>query len=489
MRRWTALAGLLLTVLAGTARAATPGVGAPPAPGPALPLAVPAFESFTFDNGLRVVLAPRRGVPLVTAQVVLLAGREADPTGRAGLAAMTGTLAAKGARRGGADVGAAELARQAEALGGTLDTATGWRSSGVGMTVTTPRLAAALALLADVVRAPLLAADELDRARTQALDALRVSLDSPGELAGMAARRAFWGASVYGDSATAASLQRLSVDDVRRFHQRHWRPDRAVVVLAGDIDAAQARALVAPAFAAWARPGAPPPPEAGGRAAAPVVPPLVWVDLPGSGQSGVVLTAPYAALGAADLRVAEVADSLVGGGYSSRLNQAIRIERGLSYGAFSSAEPHPAGGLWMAQAQTKHRSAAEVVALMRAAALRVAAEAPPAAELDARKEALIGTFASRLQTTAGLAALVAAQLAQGRPLDELARRADAVRAVTPAQVRDFAARHWQAGSLRAVVVGDWQAAGDAVPAPGDGVLRLPRSALDLEQPGLGATPR
>jgi zinc protease len=210
--------------------------------------------------------------------------------------------------------------------------------------------------------------------------------------------------------------------------------------------------------------------------------------MPGSGQSGVVVSAPFAALGDADQEVGEVANTLLGAGYSSRLNQVVRIERGLSYGAFSSAESHPEGGRWAAQAQTKHASAAEVVQLMRDAALRVAAEAPPAAELDARKAALIGGFASRLQTSAGLASLVAAQLAQGRSLDELARRVERVRSVTPAQVQAFAARHWKPGSLRAVVAGDWAAAGDSVKALGEDVQRVPQDRLDLERPSLLKAP-
>lgn len=479
--RTTAL--LLIAALAGAARAATPGVDAPPEPGPALPIAVPSFESFTLANGLRVVLAPRRSVPLVSAQVLVLAGQEADGPGRAGLAASLATLLTKGALRHGQPVDAATLARQAEALGGSLESGAGWRSTTLGMTVTTPKLPAALALLADATRAPLLQAEEFDRARTQALDGLKVALEAPGSVAELAARRAGWGGSLYGQVMTPASLQRLTVDDVKRFHATHWRPDRAVLVLAGDIDAAAARPLAESAFGGWARPEAPTP-ATGGSAPAPTLPPVVWLDLPGSGQSAVLVSAPTLPLGAPEARVAEVAHTLLGGGYSARLNQVIRIERGLSYGAFGGAELHPAAGLWQGQAQTKHQSAAEVAGLMREQLLRIAREPAPAAELEARKAALIGGFANRLQTTAGLAGLVAGVVAQGRDPAELAQRVDQIRAVTPEQVRDFAARHWKPEALRVTIAGDWAAAGDGVRALGDGVLRIPRAQLDLDRPEL-----
>lgn len=489
-----ALAVALAMALSGAVAAAIPApIPAPaaipeaPPPGPALPIAVPAIASQVLDNGLRVVVAPRPGLPLVTAQVLVLAGREADPPDRAGLAAMTTTLLARGAVRDGQAVDAATLVRQAEALGGSLDTATGWRSSSVGMTVTTPRLPAALALLADVVRRPLLAPEELDRERERALDALRVALDNPGSVAGLAAARAWWGDSVYGSTSTAATLARLRADALRAFHAAHWRPDRVVLVLAGDVEAGAARALAQSAFGDWARPDAAPP-SARGTAATPAVPPVLWVDMPGSGQSAVTVSAPAEPLGHADEVVGDVAQTLLGGGYSARLNQVIRIERGLSYGAFGGSEAHPAGGRWTGQAQTKHASAPEVARLMRDAVARLVREPAPAAELAARQASLVGGFARRLETTAGLASLVAGEIAAGRDPAALAGRIDAVRAVTPAQVQAYAARWWAPEALRVVIAGDWAAAGDSVKALGaaDALLRLPAAALDLDRPALRA---
>jgi zinc protease len=210
----------------------------------------------------------------------------------------------------------------------------------------------------------------------------------------------------------------------------------------------------------------------------------VLVDMPGSGQSGVVVVAPFAALGAADRRVGEVAHAVLGGGYSARLNQQVRIRRGLSYGASASAEPQPGGGMWTAQAQTQHATALEVLQLLREETLRLAQQPPGAAELAARQAALIGSFARRLETTAGLAAALGNQLAQGRPLAELSRYVDEVKAVTPQQVSDFAARHWRPDALRAVVAGDLQAAGPALRESDPGALVRPLAGLDLERADL-----
>ena len=477
-------AGFGLWLPAG-ARAATPGIELPPEAGPPRPLQLPDFAQATLDNGLRIVVAPRARLPLVSVSVLLLAGREADPAGRAGLASTTVDLLGKGALRGGRPVGATELARQAEALGGTLDSGSGWRSASIGMTVTTPKLPAALALLADLVRRPLLDAEELERARAQALDGLRLTLANPGEVAGLVARRIFWGDGPWAASPTPASLQRIVRDDVRAFHEGRYRPERCIVVLAGAVSAREARALVQSRFGDW-RPRAAAAPAIVAMAPAPIAQRTVFVDMPGSGQSGVVITAPFSAMDAADRRIGDVASAVLGAGYSSRLNLEVRIKRGLSYGVGAGAETQPGGGMWSARAQTQHATAAQVLELMRDETLKLGREAPAAEELAARQATLVGSFARRLETTAGIASVLGGHLAQGRPLTELARYAEMVLAVTPAQVQDFAARHWSAEALRSVVAGDLGAAGEALRQVDAQALVRRLDGIDLERADLGS---
>jgi zinc protease len=117
---------------------------------------------------------------------------------------------------------------------------------------------------------------------------------------------------------------------------------------------------------------------------------------------------------------------------------------------------------------------------MRAELLRLGEAPPEPDELAARKALMLGSFARRFETTSGLAALLATQVAQGRPLAALARYGDEVQAVSPEQVRDFAARHWVADTLHGVIVGDTRAAG----AAGTDTLRLTLPTLNLDSPTL-----
>ncbi len=484
------LAPLLMLVMVmalfAPVRAATPGVDAPPEPGPPRPLVLPPVSEQTLAGGLKLLVVPRAGLPLVTAALYVRAGREVDPADRAGLSILTGNLLVKGALRDGREIAAPQIAREAEALGSTLDVSTSWRVTSLQMTVTPPKLDAALALIAEAARAPLLRSDELDRARTLALDGLRVSLANPGDVAALAARRAFWGASPYGASMTPASLERLQRSDVQAFHARWYRPGNSLLVLAGDVTASQALAFASRHFEAWRGDGPASEPIAG-------APPLsiadssLLIEMPGSGQSGVMLVAPFAALRAPDRRIGEVAAALVGGGYSARLNQEIRIKRGLSYGAFGGGESQVAGGMFIARTQTQNSTAMQVAQLMRDELLRMGREEAPGDELDARKATLVGSFARQLDTTQGLADQVASQWFQGRPLAELARYVDEVMAVTPAQVREFAAKHWTPSALRTVIAGDVPAATESAASAASAAsadprpLRIPIATLDLEQ--------
>ena len=482
----------LAVLLAGAppSRAGTPGVDEPPPAQPPRPLTLPTLHESMLANGLTVVVAPRPALPVVSITLLLRAGPEADPPDRPGVAAMTSTLWPKGALRAGRPVPAAELARQAEALGGGLDSHSGWGASTLSMTVSSPRMDEALALLADVLRHPLLAADELARARTQALDGLRVTMGNPSDVAAMALRRSFWGNSAYGQVSTPAALQRLQRADVQAFQAEWVRPDRVALVLVGDVTPEQGRALAQRLLGDWRASTATPAAPTSTPAPAPPAPQaaaLVLIDMPGSGQTGVALAAPYIGSGLAqrpERYAGLVAQAVLGGGYSARLNQEVRIKRGLSYGAAASAESQPSGGMFTASAQTNHPTAAEVLQLLRDEVTRLADTPPGADELAARQATLVGSFARRLETTSGLSALLVGQLAQGRPLVDLVNYTPGLLAVTPAQVQAFARRHWPAAGLRAVVAGDLAAAGDSLATQTPPALRLTLGELDLAQAGL-----
>lgn len=472
---------MAICATAATAQSAADFPATPPAPGPAPTLHVPVPEAFTLGNGLRVVVARRAGAPLVTAQLRVRSGGEVDPVGKAGLADLTATLLTRGA----AGMTAPQIAAAAEALGGSLESGADWDESEVGITVTTPKLPAALDLLADVVRQPTFAAEELERARSQAQDNLRLLLSRPTGMAQLVASRAVFGAGAYGHprGGTADSLAHVARADVVQLHGTWYRPDNAILVFAGDIEPAQAHALAQKAFGDWQRPAAALPHRDEGATGSQALA-LLAIDQPGAGQAGVVAAHAGIRRDAPDWYAGTVANAVLGGSYSARLNEEIRIKRGLSYGAGSRLQTLRDGGAWLASAQTKNPSAPQVVDLMLQQFAGLAAEPVPAAELAARKATLVGGYGRSLETTAGLAERVADLALYDIDLAELGRYIERVQAVTPAAIQAFAKAHLGSAGTHVVVVGDASQFGAALKKAHPDVVAIPAKQVDLDSPDL-----
>jgi zinc protease len=459
-----------------SALARAQGFDSPPLPGPPRPISVAVPTEQRLPNGLRVVVAERPGVQLITAELLVLSGSETDPAGKAGLASMTAELLAKGTKRHSAT----QLALAAESLGGALDGGAGWQEASVGMTVAVPKIDAALDLVSEVVQAPAFAQAELDRLRSQSLDELKVAYSRPGTLASLSTQRLLFGAGAYGHPAggTPASLQRIVRGDLVAMHAAAFRPDNAVLILAGDLDAATGLQLAERHFGAWkaatadAVPGAPQPNAELPQATA-------VIDMPQAGQAAVVVAVPLPRVGT-DRATAVVTNAILGGGFSSRLNQEIRIRRGLSYSAGSGLDLRPDGGSLRASVQTKNESAAEVAGLVEAELDRLVTTPVGEDELAARKATLIGEVSRSVETTAGLGATVSALVVDGRPLSDLRGRIQALSDVSSADVQRYAAAHFGAAGRRVVVAGQADRFADALKAVAPGLIVVPARRLDLD---------
>ncbi|MBI2820845.1 MAG: insulinase family protein [Acidobacteria bacterium] len=446
----TALMALLLSVTESAQSQQTP----PPAGAPRSPVLPQPVEK-TLKNGLRVIAVERSGVPLVSATVVIRSGAEADPAQLWGLAAMTGSLLTEGTRSRTAP----QIAEAVEALGGSIESGAAWDASTAGIHVMSSKIEPALEILADVVLLPAFSEEEIERQRQQTLDQMQITLKQPGTLARLAAARLLYGDTPYGHplAGTPESVRRIRREDIVRLHAAFYRPDNAIVVLAGDIRPRSALELSERLFGGWEKPQQPPPAPGFGSKGAPSPGRRVLViDKADAGQAAVVLTRPGLQRADPGYFTALVANSVLGGGYSARLNQEIRIKRGLSYGASSYLEARRDVGPFVAAVQTKNESGAEVASLLASQLESLASQPIPEAELAPRKAALIGSFGRSLETTGGLAGQFASLALYGLPLNEITRTIDKVQAVTASEVQQFVRSRLAAAEASIVIVGQAQ---------------------------------
>ncbi|MBV9925145.1 MAG: insulinase family protein [Acidobacteria bacterium] len=456
----------------------------PPPPAAPHSVNVPKPVERTLPNGLRVVVIENHSTPLVAAQLLVKNGGEADPASLSGLADMTAELLTKGTKTRTAP----QIAQEIEALGGVLNSGAGWDASRASVNVLSSKAEPALSILADVARNPVFADEEIERLRQQSLDSLSVDMNNPGTLAGWVASRVVFGDSPYGHpvTGTPASIQRIQRKDVADFHARYYRPDNAVLVFGGDMKAEDAFKLAGRLFGDWAKPSNALTASAAPRVEGAAKQRVVVVDMPGAGQAAVVFVRRGIARTDPDFYTGVVANSVLSG-YSGRLNQEIRIKRGLSYGARSSLDTRRDVGPFVASAQTKNQSGAEVAALLMGELSRLSSEAVSEAELTPRKAVVIGNFGRSLETTEGLVGQVASLALYGLSLDEINRYIASVQAVTPAQIQKFAGSRLGATDANIVIVGDAKDFIEPLRKQFPNVEVIKRDELDLDSGKLRKT--
>ena len=293
--------------------------------------------------------------------------------------------------------------------------------------------------------------DELDLLRSQYLDGLAYNLKQPGFLANYAASRYTFGEHPAGG--TPDSLKAITRNDIVDFHKTHYRPDNSVLIFAGDITQMKANAAAVKFFGKWKgvritmMETLPAASEIAAAASKTSPRRILVIDLPNSGQAAVKYVrrlevgrtkCHLSSCAASDVFFpATVMNSVLGGGYSSRLNQEIRIKRGLSYGAGSGVAWRAGQANFSTSTQTKTESAAEVAELVLKEIERLASTSVPVTELDPRKLVLTGGFGQELETTAGLAGRIGDLYAFEQKPSELNVYNSSVRGVTDAQIRSF----------------------------------------------------
>jgi zinc protease len=451
----------------------------PPAAAAPVDARIPATSQRALANGLRVIVAPNRALPLISADLRAASGGSADPRDRAGLAGMTADLLT----RGTTTRSATEIARQIESLGASISSGAGVDSSAASLQTRSDRADEAFTVFADVARNPAFAEEELDRARQQALDGLQVALSQPGSIAGFAMTRAIYGEGPYGGVASERSLTAITREDMSAFHRAHWRPDNAVLVITGDVSPEQGFALAERHFGDWPAPTGPAPARPDASAHAPA-PRTIVVDLPQTGQAAVAMGLRGAARTDPDYFPLLVANNVLGGGYSARLNTEIRIRRGLSYGASSSLQARMAPGPIVASAQTRNDAAVQVYELMRAEIDRIGDALVPEQELTARKAVLIGSFGRAVETTSGLAGQISTLALFGLPPERLGTYIADVSSITPEQARAAAARYFDPDRADLVVVGDARHFFDGLRRVRPNAERIAVSDLNLDREAL-----
>ncbi len=420
----------------------------PPAPLPMEEVAFPGYAERTLRSGARLIVVRNDEQPVASVSLVVRAGDADGPPGLPGVADMTASLLDKGTTTRDAR----EIAEAVDFIGARLSVSASADWTVVGTTVLTEFLDEALDVVADVVMNPTFPENELETQRARDLSALRLQLSQPGALANRQFLAEVYGQHPYGASPTPASVSGLTRDHLVAFHRTHYVPGNALFVVAGAVEADEVARQIDEAFLGWsgeAPPGGerPAPPTRSARE-------LVFVHKPGSVQAVIQVGHLMPSATGTDWATFDVANEVLGGSYTSWLNNILRAQKGWTYGAGSSAAERPDAGHFRARTQSRNEVADSALATMLELLDRIRSEPVPAEDLEQAQSYLTGSFPLSIETPSQIAGQVVSNTLLGRPPSYLEVYRSRLAAVDAADVQASARELLHPERAVVVVVGD-----------------------------------
>ena len=453
LRMWRpALAGLVLVAASVTLAAQQPDRKQPPPLGPAPALKLPAIQKQLLSNGLAVWIVEHHEVPLAQINLIVRSGSAADPIGKYGVGSLTAAMLDEGA----GTRSSLDLADAIEFLGANLSTASSFDASSVRMSVPVSKLAEALPLMSDVALRPSFPVSELDRLRKERLTGLLQARDNAGALIQLAFPRIVFGPTHrYGTSANGlpATIEALTVDDLKTFYRSHFRPDNATLLVVGDLAPATALPMLEKAFGNWKADGMAPL-----VADVPNAPQLTkrqvyLVDKPEAAQSQIRIGWVGVSRSTPDYAVLEVLNTVLGGSFTSRLNQNLREKNGYAYGASSGFDMRLSAGPFLAAAGVQTDKTADALKEFFNELNGILTPVPPDELAKARNYVALG-FPGEFETTSDMARKLEELVIYNLPDTTFSNFVPSVTAVTAADLQRAAARFVQPERMAVVVVGD-----------------------------------
>jgi zinc protease len=414
-------------------------------------LRLPETVEASLANGMSVVAAERHALPLVAVRLEIWAGAAFDPRDRDGLVDFTGQLLRRGTHRRNNE-GAVD--RTVERVGGVLGIDVDADSIGISISLPSEHLDVALDVVADLARSPLFAAAEVNAAKRRTLASLTTDLDDPSTIADKATSTVLLGEHPYAHptGGWSRTVSRFKRAEVVSLYRRLFAPERAHLFVVGDVEAARVQTLAKKYFGQWhAWPGEPlpdiplPQPLSGKR--------VVIIDKDDATQTQLRLATVGLPRGHADYFPTMVAAGVLGGGFTSRLMEEIRVNRGLSYGASARLYCYRFGGELAVSTFTKTETTAEAVQVALDVCRNFAAHGPSAEELERTATYLNGLFPLQLETNEQIARTLADLRLYQLGDDYVSRFRDRVRGVDANAARTAGANYFPTDRYALVAVG------------------------------------
>ncbi|MBA2689471.1 MAG: insulinase family protein, partial [Burkholderiales bacterium] len=421
-----------------------------PPPGKPRPLSLPRGDTFQLANGLTVIHHRKPDLPLVSMELALRSGNEANPPGKPGLTSFTADMLDEGT----ASRSSLQIADEIARLGATLATGATADASTVQLFSLKKNFAKAADIFADVVLNPNFPPEEVERKRASRLGELVQSRENPSVVAAHALLAALYGPSHpygYPTLGSEAAVNSTSRQDLAAFWQRHYAPNNAALVVSGDISRGEAKALAESLFGKWQRKTiavaeSAPPATTAAR--------LVIVDKPGAPQTALRLGAVGPDRKTPDYAALEVMNAALGGLFTSRINVKLREEKGYTYGVRSAFQYRRAPGPFEIRTSVRTDVTGPAVEEIFNEIRGVKEKPITGAELKKARDSQLLSLPGAFETTAGIASQLADTFVYELGADYYSKLPAILRSVDGKAVAQAGNRYLAKENLIVVGVGD-----------------------------------
>lgn len=425
-----------------------------PTLGPAPTLVLPSVDRAVLPNGITLLVSRNAEVPIVEGRLIIDGGARLQGV-TPGLAAFAaGTLMEGAGGRTGV-----QLAEEIDLLGARISAGANWETFTVSVRAPKRTIDKALTLMADVALRPNFASTDVKRLRDLRLVAFLTARDRPTSVASKVFYRNVFPAGhpyhgeIIGDSASVATFDSAAV---RHLWAGVIDPRKATFIITGDVTLAEASAWVTAHFGNWAPPASPLTKPAAAAVAAPTrtATHVILVDKPGAPQSVIMIGAPGASRASPDYPAIELMNTVLGGSFSSRLNDLLREQLGYTYGASSGFIWSPVPSAFLASSQVRTNVTDSSLAVFFREFKRIRSEPLSATELDRGKAYIVLGALDNYETAGQVAGAITSSVLFGRPLASIAAEYTRIRQLTTADVERAAQTYFDPAQMTVVVVGD-----------------------------------
>ncbi|GAC1674198.1 MAG: pitrilysin family protein [Candidatus Acidiferrum sp.] len=421
-------------------------------------LHLPAHEKVVLKNGLTVLLMEKHGVPIISMDAIVETGATADPIGQEGLASITAGLLRKGMKNRTAQ----QFSTDMDSIGGSFGAGASNDYTSVSAEFLTKDLSRGLELFCDALLRPTFPREETEKLLVQSLGAIKAAKDSADSVIFEYYTEYLYEKHPYGrpEGGTEDSLKNIQRESVAKFYETYYAPGNTILAVVGDFNAAEMRGKLEQALGGWP---------------SRQVPPIsIQIPVPSKGRrlllvNKVDATQTYFAIGNVgtaandpDRVTTRLVNLLLGGQFTSMLNEALRVESGLGYSAESFFDTRRKAGPFVIFSYTQNETTAKAVDLALQVLEKLHKDGISAEKLSSAKTYIKGQFPPAIETSTQLAQLIARNEFYGLNDDEVNQLEAKLDAVTPEMAQQAIKKHFPGDDLVFVLIGKASEIGPAV---------------------------